>query len=110
MSGHHADYVYVYVYVQRSALYKGGPYDPQNRSLLDHDCDSRALGFQKDSIPPRQRRIMGIKSVFLSASRRHVLIAHQMELLDAIVSHIGMSLYFSRDVRHIPEVTVKCAP
>ncbi len=69
------------------------------------------LGFQKDSIPPRQRRIMGTKSVSLGASRRQVVeLYNLMERLFAIVPHFGVSLYFTRDARHIPEVTVKCAP
>ena len=40
---------------------EGGPCDPPNESLLDDECGSRAL------TPPRQRRIVGILSVF-----RHV--------------------------------------
>ena len=42
---------------------------------------------------------MGILSVFRSVSLRHVLIAQQMELLFAIVPHIGVSLYWARGVR-----------
>ena len=69
------------------------------------------LGIQKDAIPPRQRRIMGTKSVSLGASRRQVVeLFNLMERLFAIVPHFGVSLYLSRDARHIPEVTVKCAP
>ena len=49
-------------------------------------------------------------TVFLSDSRWQVVeLYNLMERLFAIVSHFGVSLYLTRDARHIPEVTVKCA-
>ena len=53
---------------------------------------------------------MGMKTVFLGASRRQVVeLYNLMERLFAIVPHIGVSLYLNRDARHIPDVTVNCA-
>ncbi len=70
------------------------------------------LGFHKGFHPTTPTTYHGYEAtVFLSDSRRQVVELYNLtERLFAIVPHFGVSLYFSRDTTHIPEVMVKCAP